>query len=1185
MTLGSSVTFYAMTPTAWIRASKRLLAALTAAFGLLLCFAAPVLGQSTSAAGTSTDEAGSVVAARYLRQEAASPASVLRPIPLAEADREFTALDRTVSVHLRDGTVEEALRLVSNEADLELAYLRSAVAVEKRVTLSIEQASARETLGEIVEGTGLRVMVLPGTEFIWVEDKTPGPQSAPTDLKHTQGQAGTVQTGTITGTVTDSLTGEPLPGVNVVLEGTTQGAATSADGQYTISEVEAGTYTVTATFIGYDSESRAGVRVRDGDDTVVDFALGQTQMGLDELVVVGYGTQQRRNLTGSVGSINAAEQVETQPVTSAGQLLQGRVPGLNAGVATGTQGETNLQVRGQNSIQAGNNPLIVVDGMRYQGSLSDINPSDIQSIDVLKGASAAAVYGASAAAGVVEVTTKTGTTPEPTVQFRSSLGMATPGNITRPYEPEAYVRMRRDMAIRQFPDQPEHYYADPRNLPSGITLEEWEGLGTGGGEPVRIWLGRLGLAANEIQNYMEGGAIDWHDQVYRDAALRQNYNISVSGNPEAVSYYLSLGYTDNEGQVVGDRFQTVRARANVSSTVTDWLEVSLKSQYANRNEGYLEANDEYVQYASPYGDMYAEDGTLNWYPHGDVAAYNPFLWTTQSGRGYEWQSNSLLGNLSAEVSLPYGLDFQVRWTNDLNFRRAYNFIPSTVPQGEPAGRASRGERTDYRWQIDNILTWDQTFAGIHAFDATFLFNAEAENIWNTTANSDQFPLENLGYGGLPLGTSPTVENDDLRATGTALMGRLNYRLLDRYLVTVSLRRDGYSAFGQSHPHAYFPSAAFAWRLSEEPFFDVDPVSNLKLRLSWGRNGNRDIGTYAALQRLNTVTYPYGTELATGISAANLPNPGLQWESTSQYNAGLDFGLLDGRLSGSLDAYYMSTENLLLNRSLPEITGYANVISNLGEVVNRGIELSLTSSNVQREQFAWNSTLNFSLNRNEIKALYGDGEDDRQNGWFIGHSLSEIYDYEILGVWQEGEAEEAAVYGKEPGDFKLRDVNDDGALTPVEDRTFQGYTDPRFRVSLINEVNYRRFTASALLNAHIGQYAAHNAHLHTGWQYGRANQLDYPYWTPENPTNEWARLSSVGDAPVFNYWERTSFLRLQNLSVSYEVPERLTDRVSAQSLRLFLNAQNVFTLTGFEGADPETQELTPRLYSVGLNLSF
>lgn len=1021
------------------------------------------------------------------------------------------------------------------------------------------------------------------------------------ELSPDQGQTGYLQTGIIAGTVVDSTNGEALPGVNVSIVGTQRGAATDLEGRYRITELEPGTYDVRASFVGYGIKIVEGVEVQADQTTTVNFTMQRKAADLEEVVVIGYGTTQRKNLTGSVGSIDASEMAEVQTVDNIGQLLQGKVPGLNAGVATEADGNTNFEVRGRNSIQAGNNPLIVIDGVPYyQGDLSDINPNDIESIDVLKGASAAAVYGASAAAGVIEVTTKKGTSSVPTIRFKSSTGLATQGDVVRPYGPEGYIQYRQDTERRLNPGNPAHYYADPRDLPSDVTLDQWKTMGKGGGEPVEIWLGRLGLSATEIQNYMDGKTINWHDRVYRSAALRQNHNFSISGNPENVSYYWSMGYVDNQGEHVGDRFQTIRTRLNLNVNATDRFEVGIRGQYANRNQGFLGASAGHARRVSPYGNMYEKDGTLRWYPHNDGTAYNPFLWTSESGRQFEWRNHNLLATIYGNLDLPLGLKYQIRWTNDYDFQRNYVFNPSSTPFGAPGGNSNRREYTGYVWQVDNLLTWNQTIANIHAFDATFLFNVEAHNTWRTIASNKQFPVEALGYGGLPFGGGPTVGSYDSRSTGNALMGRLNYRLLDRYLFTVSYRRDGYSAFGGRYPHAYFPSAAFAWRISEEPFFNVDPISNLKLRLSWGKNGNRSIGTYSALQRMNMTKYIYGKETVTGMGSTNLPNSNLRWESTMQYNGGIDVGLYSGRVSGTVNAYYMSTTNLLMQRSLPEVTGYSNIWSNLGEVVNRGMELSLNSTNVLNETFSWESSLILSLNRNRIKHLYGTqvpvqneaGEivgyreaDDRRNGWFIGHALDEIYDYEVLGAWQENEAEQAAVYGKEPGDFKLRDVNGDGALTPVEDKVFQGYTKPRYRISLGNDFSYKNFSASTMITSHLGHYTAHNVHRHSGYTYGRHNQLNYPYWTPDNPTNEWARLSSEGGNPFFNYWENTSFLKLQNLAVSYRIPRHLTNRFSAGSLRLFFNARNVYALSRYDGNDPETHQHTPRLYTVGLNLAF
>jgi TonB-linked SusC/RagA family outer membrane protein len=1092
-------------------------------------------------------------------------------------------LGESISLELAEATVEEALQRIVSKTDVKLSYGSEAVAVEKAVTIQRDAIVVREALEEIVSGTNLR-LALSTTGHVVVSREAPRGENGA--RLQTGADQPNVQTGTVEGTVTDSTSGEPLPGVNVSVEGTGQGAATDAQGRYSIVGLEPGTYTVRASFVGYADGVVEGVEVEADQTTTVDILMQQRAADLEEVevVAIGYGTAERADVAGSLESINVEALTESASFTNVQGMLQAQAPGLNAGVATGMTGETDLEVRGQNSIMASNDPLIVVDGMIYYGSVSSINPNDVESIDVLKGASAAAVYGASAAAGVVEITTKQGTSPEPTINFTSSAGVATPGAVEVPFGPKGYVQYMRDMAVRSNPTRDELYFTDPRDLPSGVSVEEWKDMGSGSGSAEEIWLERIGLNRNEIENYVNDESIDWYNEVYRQSTLRTNQNLSVSGQTSGLSYYWSLGYVDNKGKIVGDRFRNVRSRLNLGATVADWVDVDVRSQFENRDQGYLGASSSQVAWVSPYGDMYDDEGALEWYPHDDQAGQNPFLWTTQSGRRYDNTVTRLNINLSAElIGLPAGLRYRIRSGNQFTFGNDYLFNPSTVPWGTPAGNASRSNYNTRDYQIDNLLLWDRTFADMHSFDATLLYGVEMHNDWRTTASSEQFPIEILNYSGLHLGTSASVDSDDTRSTGTTMMGRLIYQLQDRYILNMSYRRDGYSAFGRSHPYGYFPSAALAWRISEEPFFDVDPVNDLKFRLSWGKNGNRSIGTYAALQRMNTVNYIYGQSTVTGLSASNLPNDNLKWESTTQYNVGVDFGLYANRLSGSVDAYYMSTEDLLLQRTLPDITGYSNVWANLGQVDNRGLELELSSTNVVNQQFRWSTAFLFSLNRNEIKALYGTGEDDRQNNWFLGHSLNEIYDYEVMGVWQEDEAEEAAEYGVAPGDFKLRDVNGDGVMTPVEDKQFLGYTEPRYRVSLKNDFNYRNFSGTVLLTSHIGQYAPHNIHQRSGWRYGRANTYDYPYWTPDNPTNEWARLASNVN-PNFTYWEKNSFLKLQSISTAYQLPNRVIGRLGAQSLRVFFNARNVFAISPWDGADPETQTATPRVYTLGLNLT-
>lgn len=448
-----------------------------------------------------------------------------------------------------------------------------------------------------------------------------------------------------------------------------------------------------------------------------------------------------------------------------------------------------------------------------------------------------------------------------------------------------------------------------------------------------------------------------------------------------------------------------------------------------------------------------------------------------------------------------------------------------------------------------------------------------------------------------------VGANDWVSTAAAMMGRINYTLMDKYLFTASFRRDGYSAFGVQNPWANFPSAAIAWRISDEDFFDVNGIDYLKLRVSYGVNGNRDVPTYAALQQLGAVKYIYningGHQSVTGFQPSRMANPALQWERTAAWNVGADFAIVDSRISGSIEAYSMETTNLLLDRSLPSITGYASITSNMGAVGNRGIEVTVNSRNIERENFSWNSQVIFSMNRNEIKELYGDMEDvldtegnvigqrpanDYSNNWFIGEDIDRIWDYEVAGFWQIGEEEEANRYNAQPGDIKIVDQNNDGTITPREDRVFLGYNTPRYKASLINNFTlFRNFDISFLINAQIGREGANNNHIHTGWQYARMGRYDYPYWTPDNPTNEWGRLGSNNPFGA-NYYISRTFVRLQNFSVGYRVPTGFIQRYNVKALRLSFDVQNAFVTSPWDLWDPETTVPTPMIGTLNLRIT-
>jgi TonB-linked SusC/RagA family outer membrane protein len=1095
-----------------------------------------------------------------------------------------------VNLDLKNATLETVFKSIQDQTEFDFFYKNDQLPQNKIITKNYENARIDQILNEVLEGTGLIYRVL-NTDIV-VTKAPPSSSKTTSNILAVEQQ----QTKTITGTVTDE-SGQPLPGVTVVVTGTTTGTVTKNDGSFNL-EIPESTETLTFSFVGFKTQD-----IQLGNQLMLDIQMEQDVIGLDEVIAVGYGVMKKSDLTGSVQRVDVT-QYETQQATSMVEMLNGTVAGFNSNQGTSASGGGSMEVRGPTSLAASNSPLVVLDGVIYNGSINDINPTDIESIDILKDASSAAIFGSRSAAGVLIVTTKRGRTSKPTINFTAKAGIAGLTNHMYPQTPEQYTKSRGDYWADVNQDKPPHYYTDPNNLPDGLTVEEWKNYDTTpSDDPVQMWFDRMGMTQIELDNYKAGKTVDWYDMVFKNG-LRQDYDLSLSGGTQSLRYYWSLGLTDNEGVTLGDEYKNVRSRINIDADVTEFLKVGANVQYADRDQSSQAADLGIAIYSSPYGDVYEEDGkTLTLTPHGDGIAYNPLSF--YQDRDKFNHSQTLFATLFGEIKFPLGFSYRISYVNRYYWSKDYYFDPVTTRTGfANNGVGRRIDASSYEWQVDNIFKWDKTIADIHEFNATFLVNAEKYQSWQSTQSNTQFaPSGALSYHALQAGVNPDLDNNDNYDTGNALMARLNYSLMDKYMLTATWRRDGYSAFGQKNPYAEFPSAALGWRISEEDFFNVSMVDYLKLRVSWGANGNRAIGRYAALARLGTTQYLYGTELATGVYSSTMANSNLQWESTEALNFGFDFGLFQNNLFGSVEYYNMTTTNLLLNRSLPRIIGYTSVASNLGELANNGVEVTLNSTNINKPNIKWNSTLNFSFNRNKIVHLYGEmideldeegnviGQreaDDIGNGWFIGESLDRIWDYEILGIWQLSEEEEAAVYGKQPGDVKLKDQNDDGTLTPTDDKIFQGYRRPQYRLGFRNDlIFFKNFELSAFIRADLGFYGANNLHRNSGSNsdFERRNRMYRPYWTKDNPINDYARLNSDTDSPGFTWWENRSFVRLQDVSLAYNVPKSKLTKLRIQKLKVFVNFRNLLTITGWEHYDPESGTTRmPKYSSIGINVT-
>ena len=1016
----------------------------------------------------------------------------------------------------------------------------------------------------------------------------------------------------IKGTVTDAATKESVIGGAVQVKNTSRGVVTDLDGNYEIAASEGETLVFTS--LSYKSQE-----IKVGKSNVINVALETDAEGLEEVVFIGYGTAKKRDLTGAVSSIKA-ENLESTIPKSTQDLLRGSTAGVNVGSSADAKGDASLLIRGESSLTASSSPLLVVDGVIYDGALTDINPYDIESIDILKDASSAAIYGAKAANGVIAVFTKKAAKKNrPTIDFNANIGVATTSHMPSVLDGEGYIKFRQDYCIgknteaylAQFPE----IFTDPHKL-SGVDQLTWYNYDQK--TPVtslpsdesltRTWLARLYFSNPEQDRYMAGKTTDWMKKIYQ-AGLQQDYTVALSNKKEESSYYWSFGYTDRNGVLYGDHYSNYRTRLNLETTVAKFLTVGMNTNFAIRSEDGQSPSTDDVWLLSPYAGYYLDDpdasDTLKKYPQDNpTAACSLFDIPYKT---LEKMYYNLSSNLYAKVKLPFNIEYQFNYTPHLEF---YNyFYEESAKHFEWTGTNGNAERTHsitYNWQIDNILRWKREW-GLHNLEATALYNSEQGNYWSTTSTAKNFsPNDILGYHRMEAGTVPAASSKDTYYTGDALMARLFYSYASRYMVTASIRRDGYSAFGANNKRATFPAVALGWVFTNEKFMENAANSWLnygKLRLSYGINGNRSIDQYAAISDMTSGPHPYingnGVIYKTSQMYVNrMSNPNLKWERQAAWNVGLDFSLLDNILSGTIEGYLAQTNDLLVSRKLPDITGFSSVDANLGQLNNSGLEITLNAKIMNRENFKWNATGTFSMNRRKLVSLYGDMEDivdgkgnvigqkeqdDISNGWFIGQDPDVIWDYKWLGTWKTSEAAEAAKYGCQPGDFKYEDFNGDGVLTN-DDKQYLGYETPRSRWTFATDMTiFKNWTLSASFYSYWGQKGTFNRAANVSSFPDRTSNYDQPRWTPDNEIDEYAR---IGSKNVGNKWVEKSFIRMDNLSLSYILPKPVCEKIHVQNARVSASIRNVFIWSPMFNYwfDPENGGYYPRTFNLGIHFA-
>lgn len=970
------------------------------------------------------------------------------------------------------------------------------------------------------------------------------------------------QSQTVTGVVKSATDNRLLAGVTVQVKGSSNSTATNENGRYVLKN------TSSSDSISFSSIGFAGETVSINSRTEININLKAEASALEE-VVVGYGTQKKRDLTGSVVRVSM-DNKSLLPNTNLFQALSGTAAGVNVQGAGGAGAEPNLSIRGQTSLSASDQPLIVLDGIIYNGSVSDINVNDVESVDILKDASAAAVYGSRSANGVMLITTKKGRTNKPVVSFNMYNGFQDmTNNPMKVMNAEQYAIRLTDYYYQQ--DLYNWYKTKPASAE---------------GKPIRPDVTDRSIVASylrsqeEKDNYLAGNSIDWVNEVLRKGPI-QNYNLSLSGKSERNSYFVSGSYTNEGGILLNDQFKRLTLRTNLESKVTDWFTLGVNSSYSYRDYSGLEASLTDARSASPLANNKIGSPVHDMYLTGEI--YMPYPLNNLYVDNKDTRNTLFLVG-SAKITVPWikGLNYEFNYSNTYYNRNNNTFYPATTPAGSGnKSQAIKNPSQERNWIINNIVTYTRTL-GDHRVNATFLYSRENSQKESSTLTAQGFDNPVLGYNNMGLGTVATVASTALESNGLSSMARLSYSFKNRYLITGTVRKDGFSGFGPNKKFATFPSVSLGWVASDESFF-TDKRLYLKLRASYGKNGNQGIGSYSSFSRMATDAYVYGSSTAIAIYPGTLGNVDLGWETTASFNLGLDFGILNRRISGSVDVYKSRTADVLVNRAIPATSGYASVWSNIGGIDNKGIELNLSTVNL-KGPIQWTTDFVFSLNRDKITKLYG-GKNDKDigNSWFAGQPISAIYDYQMAGgVWTENEFYKGNILNNwYPGQFKYVDLNKDGVIEPNADRTIIGYQTPNYRFSINNTISYKNFTFSFLLNSiqgGNGYYMGNNASAinASSAPAGRESAgiirtnltAVRPYWTPDNGVNNAAGIYYAPDV-WSGIYESRSFVRIQDISFGYKFGPGLLKTLRLQDFQFYLSGKNVYTWTKWSGWDPET----------------
>ena len=1094
----------------------------------------------------------------------------------------LNAKSQTFDINSKDISVKEIFRIIESKSDYRFFYNDDLSEVNRLVSINVNGSDVKDILARLFDQSNVAYKVLDNNMIV----------IAPKDaLLQTR----------ITGVITDSK-GQPLPGVSVAVKGTTAGSITDIDGKYSIDVPDANAVLVFS-FIGYLTEER-----QVGSQSVVNVTMIEDIKKLEEVVVVGYGTMKKSDVTGAVTRVSSSD-IEQMPVQNAIQAMQGRAAGLDVTSATYDRpGELGtITIRGNRSINGSNAPLYVVDGIPLAaGGIEALNPQDIESIDILKDASATAIYGSRGANGVILVTTKKGSNGKYTVSYNSSLKFDKLNDLSKNFNSPEYIAYRRE-AYRGRTVNGATYNPDSPTEATDQTIF--------GADPF-AWMTIAKAWAGGTYDPSKLTTTDWTSYVIR-TGVTQDHTISISGGTEKMKTYLSANYLNQKGVNKDQQYTRYTLQANLDLNPVKWFSIgaSLTGTQSKQLYGYLYPSTgakflyDLAKGQLPYAVPYDTAGNFIYLPGADVNIVNPV--NEASNETNERDNLRFMGNGYAQIQFTKWLKYRVNFGPDFRnytlgqFEKGLSQLRGGLPTS--SNYANYQQEQHFAYTLENLLFFDKTFAKIHKVGITLLQSSSLNRATVSDVAATNLPDDNQLWYGIQENANATPSAYSTSFTKNTLlsyMGRLNYSFMDKYLLTASGRWDGASMLAVGHQWDFFPSFALAWKMEQESFIkNISFINQLKLRLGYGTTGNSALSPYGTLGQLQSVNYRWGGTDVAGVLPTSyltatptlMPNQNLGWEKTSQLNLGVDFGVFSNRLSGSIDYYVENTRDVLMQRVVPSYLGYTASWDNIGQTKNNGIEIQISTVNISTKDFNWTTNLTFSSDKEQVIATDLGKNNDITNTLFIGHQIGVYYDYVKQGIWQYADSVAMKAYNAKGakytyGSIRVQDLNHDTVIDANNDRRVVGQKNPKWTAGMLNTLKYKHWDLSFFVYARWGQTIYG---ILPDFQ-GRFASRKVNYWTPTNPTNAYPEPNFGNASPLYASalsYENGSFVKVRNISLGYTFPSAWMQKVHVSNFRLYAMLMNPFLFTKNGYLDPDissttnSTSVTTNSFVVGVNVTF